>query len=58
MHYIPVHAHSRPERFNSIMQRRRQEEDEHMAVKEIRAEQVSLQDAYALDACCNTLYVL
>jgi hypothetical protein len=40
------------------MQRRRQEEDEHMAVKEIRSEQVSLQDACALDACCKTLYVL
>ena len=34
---------TQPARFNSNLQRRRQEEDEHLALKEIRAEQVSLQ---------------
>jgi hypothetical protein len=56
---IPVHAHSSLHRFNSIMQRRRQEEDDHLAVKEIRAEQVS-EFAGCLCSWClfNVLHVL
>ncbi len=45
---------AQPARFNSKIQRRRQEEDEHLALKEIRAEQVSLQQAPGvLNFCYN-----